>query len=230
MNTLKPLSSFALISLLALSFHVGAQQLNEDQIASEFVRAKGLEFTLSSDVDRSIIPDSVYYQSIFRQIIQSRPDYLTDEDWAVIVTLPSHSNPVLVAAQHDALLDMCGVLEEVDSKDIAIVAEMFESAQIGGEDILNEHYQRVIAGLSLTARARIEEWRREYENSKRFGYSRIDMVGLAAAVPQVAEAFLKRGCAARRAAGEYDDDSNRPLRMIDERIPAIPMTEIVNSN
>jgi hypothetical protein len=213
----------ASISLLTTPIYSSAQPLVDTNPSDFLVWQKAQEYTITNEDDKSIIPDSVYYEAIFREILKRRPDYLSHEDWELINGLPSHLDSSFTAWKHRSLLDMCARLAIIGSDDEIIdIASAYSVIQSNDYILLNRHYEQFLLKLSSPTRQQILALKKGYMDGNQFGFSKMDMVGLAADSPSAAKALLDNGCAAIERIGEVDFETEKRL-MSDEQIPALPM-------
>jgi hypothetical protein len=211
--------------LLTASIFSWAQPLRDANPSDILVLQKGQEYTITSADDKSIIPDSVYYEAIFRQILTLRPSYISDADWELINGLPSHLDSQFTARTHLAFLEMCAKLDNIRSDgDVIDIASEFNDIQESHYALIDERYKQFIPKLSAISQAQILSTKTNYMEGNQFSFSKMDMGGLAAESPSVAKVLLTSGCGAIERIGEVESKAEVHL-MSDERIPALPMFE-----
>jgi hypothetical protein len=217
--------SIVVFTLLTAPTISWAQPMRDANPSDILVWQKGQEYTITSADDKSIIPDSVYYEAIFRQILIQRPSYISTADWELINGLPSHLDSQFTARTHLAFLEMCAKLDNIRSDgDVTDIASEFNDIQEGHYALIDERYKQFIPKLSAISQAHILSTKTHYMNGNQFSFSKMDMVGLAAESPSVAKVILKSGCGEIERIGEVAIKAEVRL-MSDERIPALPMFE-----
>ncbi len=167
-----------------------------------------------------LIPKSVVYETIFKKFqreIDLISNQITSEDRQTILNLPSHSDAQFA---HPIRLSQSNLCTEFASQrgngnsQIIQLSRAYDSIQKFETNMLENHYERVLASLSESAIALIEHEILTLEGTDKLGYSTMDLPGLAETVPEFARQILDFGCV--NLANSQPVDQSIVSLMIDE--------------
>jgi hypothetical protein len=180
-----------------------SQTKGASPFSTSYIQEKLMENTISSENDKSVIPDHVYYQAIFQHMLNNnRPGSISAQDWTLIGDLPSHSDEQFTGPSLSELMAGCAQAEKMSSADDALdVAAKFDTARENKDRVLNRHYQNFLSKLSEPARKEIDALKEELIEKNGVGYSTLDMTGFALELPEVAFQMIDKGCEKMRTEG-----------------------------
>lgn len=194
-NALAPFfaSMLCIQSISAQDTSIAEQALIRQAINESVVST----YSTSSGIDG--IPAHQLYKALFTEILISPGDAqgFTENDWDIIINLPSHSDQKFLTVTDQHMQNFCEFVKTETRTDLAAANEIshrFEQVKKATDDLFNEHYRSVLAALSPKGRAAMRHRIETMNERMEMVHTNIDVRTLAQSAPEYAIQTLKSGC------------------------------------
>lgn len=178
---------------------------------------------ISSDVDKAVIPPSIYYGVIFREIQSAPPEVLTDADWKIIIDLPAHEDAQFRRIEVEGLNAACALATAAgNNSKILEAANAFDDTATRHRVALDAHYKNVLRTLTLKTQLYVETRLNELKESDAVGYASIRMKGIAEESPETARTMILKPCQVM-AKRNVNVSNLESLKLSDDHAEIIPM-------
>lgn len=161
---------------------------------------------INSKKNPELIPASVYYRKIFKDLLNNPTSLagLPDADVATIQNLPSHRDRRFDAKNFDQIMGVCRGVNAINrlndfSSQIVSLAMKFEESRQSGERDLAEHYNEKLRNFSTDTRNFVEAKKEELFATADINYAYLDIVTLAKTFPEQALKAFEAKCSSMTA-------------------------------
>ena len=205
MNNSSPIKSLIIVLAGFLLTQQGAaQDLNAAEQAQIRQAVRESISSISSYNGIEGIPIRELYMMLFAEILIAPEDAygFTSEDWEIISSLPSHSDRRFRAITDQEIETFCRFVETEKRETVAAaieVAAYYEKAKTATDQLLDRHYEAVIASLSEQGQAALQQRVKSMNERMELVHTDINVRSIAQSAPAYSIRMLKSGCTSIKA-------------------------------